>query len=148
MLPYHHQETEYTCGAASMRMIFENLGIKKTEKQMVKLLGTNKVRGTWEKEFPKLAEKYKFTYIVERKGTIKDLKKYLKEGFKIIICYDVVYEGVGHYAILKNINSKTVVLTDPWYGKDHEYKINYFKKIWKTPNEHDLRWFFGIKKNK
>ncbi|MBN2368173.1 C39 family peptidase, partial [Candidatus Woesearchaeota archaeon] len=40
MIPYHAQQTNYTCGTASMRMILEYFGIKKTEKQLARILHT------------------------------------------------------------------------------------------------------------
>jgi len=42
-LKYYKQETNYTCGAAAMRMALEFFGIKKTEKRIAKLLSTNKI---------------------------------------------------------------------------------------------------------
>ena len=42
--PFHKQETNYTCGSAAMRMALESAGIKKSEKQVEKLLSTNKIR--------------------------------------------------------------------------------------------------------
>src|SRR3989344_5537084 len=140
-IPYHYQETAYTCGATSLKMVFESFGIEKTEKQMARLLGTNKVKGTWEKDFPRLAEKYKLIYVVEHKGSIKDLKNFYKEGYKIILCFHLPKEGEDHYAVLKKIDSKEIHLLDPWSGPDKIYPINYFKKIWKTVSEKDLRWF-------
>ena len=60
--PYYKQEREYSCGAAAMRMVLENLGIKKSENEIIKYLGTNKTKGTMNKDFPRLAEKFKLNY--------------------------------------------------------------------------------------
>jgi len=64
-----------------MRMALESIGIKKGEKQLVKLLRTNKIRGTRISSFPQLAEKFKLNYTVKRNATIQDLKRYQKEGY-------------------------------------------------------------------
>ena len=146
IFPYHKQEGAYTCGAACMRMVFEKLGIKKTEKQMVRLLGTNKVKGTHEKEFPRIAEKYKINYLVERKGRISDLKKLFKENWLIIVCYHNPNEDEDHYSVFRSINNTHIHLYDPWSSPDHRFKITYFKKMWKTEFEKDLRWFIALKK--
>ena len=78
--PFHKQETKYTCGAAAMRMALEFCDIKKSEKQVAKLISTNKVRGTWHKNFAIVAEKFKLNYIAMRNATIDDLKEYQKKG--------------------------------------------------------------------
>lgn len=147
VLPYHKQESVYTCGAACMRIAFEKLGIIKTEKQMVKLLGTNKIVGTHEKDFPRLAEKYKINYIVERSGKISELKRLLKNGWIIIVCYNNPALG-DHYSLIRKIGKTEMHLYDPWISPDKKFKINYFKKMWRTKFEKDLRWFFAMKKQK
>jgi ABC-type bacteriocin/lantibiotic exporter with double-glycine peptidase domain len=129
-----------------MRMAFEKLGIRKTEKQMARLLGTNKVMGTHEKEFPKIAEKYRINYLVERKGKISDLKKLHKNKWIIIVCYNNPAEDEDHYSIIRKIEGGLIHLYDPWSSPDHKFKITYFKKIWKTEFEKDLRWFFALKR--
>ncbi|MDD5254255.1 MAG: C39 family peptidase [Candidatus Nanoarchaeia archaeon] len=149
--PYHKQETGYTCGAASMRMILEYLGIKKSERQIAKLLETNKVRGTWPKYFPELAERYKLDYIVERKATIKDIKHLLNEGYLVIICYFYEAGNVDHYSVVKKIDSKYIYFwdPDPNCGPEDKYSISYFEKIWKTDpryQDKERRWIFAMKK--
>jgi predicted double-glycine peptidase len=146
VFPYHSQETSYTCGAACMRMAFEKLGIKKSEKQMARLLGTNKVNGTTEKDFARIAEKYKFNYLVEHRGTLKDLKKFLKNDYVVIVCFHYLPEDIDHYSIIRKIENGEIHLTDPYIGPDHKYKIDYFEKIWKTVSEKDKRWFIALKK--
>ena len=147
-IPYYKQETEWTCGAASMRMVLESFGIKRSEKQLIKLLKTNKVVGTWEFELPKLAERYKLDYVVERNGTVDDLREFVKEGFVIIVCYYIIQEREAHYAVLINIDDENVYLNDPWFGANHILQREYFEKVWKSDpkREGDRRWFIGIKK--
>lgn len=146
--PYHKQETCWTCGSAAMRMALEKLGIKKSEKQVVRILKTNKIRGTWHKDFPRIAEKYNLDYVVKRNATIKDLKHLQKQGFIIIICYYYPKDKVDHYSILNKINSKSIYFYDPWFGKEHKYLLNYFNSIWKSDPKYDneKRWFFAVKK--
>ncbi|KYK26702.1 hypothetical protein AYK26_07125 [Euryarchaeota archaeon SM23-78] len=146
--PFHKQETKYTCGAAAMRMALEFCGIKKSEKQVAKLLGTNKVRGTWHKNFPIVAEKFKLNHVSLRNATIDNLKEYQKKGFAIIICYFYPPEKVDHYSVLKNIDAKNIYFHDPFFGDEHKYLLTYFKKIWKSDPKYDNEkcWFFAVKK--
>lgn len=145
---FHKQESKYTCGTASMRMALESVGIKKSEKQIKKLLGTNRVGGTWHRDFPRLAENYKLNYIAKRNSSINDLKEYQKKGFTIIVCYFYPEEKSGHYSILKKIDDKNIYLWDPWFGPKHRYSLDYFKKVWKINLKYDKEkcWFFAVKK--
>lgn len=148
MIPFHKQETCWTCGSASMRMILEACGIKKSEKQVVKLLGTNKIRGTWAKLYPQLAEKYNLNYIVKRNSTIDEVKKLMKDGYFILTSYYVPKEKVDHFVVVKKIDDEYIYFLDPCYGPEHKYKLIYFLKVWKTDPKYDneMAWFIGIKK--
>jgi len=146
--PFHKQETKYTCGAAAMRMALEFCGIKKSEKQVAKLLNTNKVRGTWHKNFPSVAEKFKLNYTSMRHATINDLKEFQKKDYAVIICYLYPPEKVDHYSVLKKIDKRLIYFWDPFFGDMHKYLLSYFKKIWKSDPKYDNEkcWFFAIKK--
>lgn len=146
--PYHKQEAKYTCGAASARMALEFCGIKKDEKQVIKLLGTNKVRGSWIKNFPRVAEMFKLDYVVKRNAKIEDLRRFHKDGYVIIIDYFYPPEKVDHYSILRKIDSKNIYFCDPFFGPRHKYPLSYFKKIWKCDPKYDpeKRWFIAIRR--
>lgn len=149
-IKYFKQETNYTCGAAAMRMTLSKFGINKSEKQVCKHLGTNKVRGTWNKSFPEFAEKMKLNYIVRRNSNIKELKKAFLEGFAVIVCYYIPKDKVDHYAVVKKINNQSIILMDSYYGDNLIIKINDFLKNWNSDSRWDKekRWFFGVKRGK
>ena len=142
--PYYKQQTNYTCGATCMKMVLASFGIRKSEKQIANLLKTNKVKGTWHKYLPELSEKYKFDYIVERNGKISDLRKYSKQGWKIIVCF--LYRKIPHYSVLKKINWHSIYLLNPCSSPNERYFIPRFKKLWKDDEE--KRWFVAIKKSR
>ncbi|MBU2615558.1 MAG: C39 family peptidase [Nanoarchaeota archaeon] len=145
---FYKQETNYTCGAASMRMALEFFGIKKSEKQLAKLLNTNKVRGTWHRDFPLVAEKFKLSYASIKNATMRDLEAYQRKGFVIILCYLSPDKKSDHYVVLKRIDEKHIHFWDPFYGEKHKYLIHYFKKIWRSDPkyENEGHWFFAMKK--
>lgn len=146
-IPYYEQETIYTCGPACMRMVLASLGIKKSEDQLTKLLGTNKIRGTNHRDFVSLAEKFKLRYSVNREATIHDLKYYYNNHYKIIVCYFHTKDKEGHYAIIRKLTPSKITLMDPIDGPRKTYSINYFNKIWssrKTFNK-ERSWFMAIR---
>ncbi len=146
-IPYHEQETEYTCGSACMKMALDSLGIHKSERQLSRLMRTSKLRGTWHKAFPALAERYKLNYSVIRKAGISDIKRLSAEGYIIILAYYYPTEKVHHYAVFNKLVSSRILLIDPTAGPDHGYTIQKFIKLWKSSPEGDdeKRWLFALK---
>jgi ABC-type bacteriocin/lantibiotic exporter with double-glycine peptidase domain len=146
--PHFHQETEYTCGPACMRMALKHFGIKKSEKALAKMLKTNKVVGTWHKAFPLVAEKYKLNYVVKRHAHIDDLKEYHKKHYFIIISYTHTPEKFSHFSVVSDIDDHFIYLLDPYKRPRHKYKPHSFEKLWKSNfnYEKEKRWFFAMKK--
>jgi ABC-type bacteriocin/lantibiotic exporter with double-glycine peptidase domain len=148
-IPYYKQETKYTCGPACMRMVLNSIGVKKSEKALAKKMQTNKIIGTWHKYIPQLAEAYKLDYIIEREGTISDLRRLYRAGWEIIVCYNTnrtikVDRSGSHYAVIKKINWHSIYLLDPYYGDKKRYFVKIFKRKWRDSEE--FQWFAAIKK--
>lgn len=131
-----------------MRMALAACGILKTEKQVSRLMGTNKVSGTDNKDFPTVAERYKLSYVVRRHSNWEDIKHYLKEGFTIIVGFFSPHEQRDHYAVVKKIDSKHIWLWDPRVGPNNKYALTYFMEIWRKEQTYDKdhAWMFGVKK--
>jgi predicted double-glycine peptidase len=147
-ITFHKQETCYTCGAAAMRMALEACGVKRSEKQVVKLLATNKVRGSWHKNFPVVAERFLLDYVVRRNATIDDLKQLMKEGYVVVVCYFYPPEKVDHYSVIRSIGKDGVAFWDPWWGPEHKLPLPYFRENWKSDPRYDDEkgWLIALKK--
>lgn len=147
-LPYFKQQTEYTCGPASLKMVLHALGINVSEKQMVKELGTTRKTGTANVAFPTVAEARKLTYLTGRNGTMQDLRGLLRRGYKIIVGYFYEPDEEGHYAVVKEVGWFRIVLADPKEGPSHTHSIRHFKKIWHNDPTFDAEegWYFAVKK--
>jgi predicted double-glycine peptidase len=146
--PYHMQETEYSCGAASMRMILSYFGIDKSEAQVRKFVGSKPDGGTYFAGFLNTAKKLKLKYVCEENSSISRLKSLLEDSYQIIVCYYDVKDKTDHYAVVKKIDSGYIHFYDPWYGAYHKYTKAYFRRIWHTRKRKDeaKRWFIAIKK--
>ncbi len=145
-LPYYKQETNYTCGPASLRMVMAYLGYSYEESELRKMLKTTKVWGTLHKNIVKAAEKHKLSYVVKRNTSIEELKKSLKKKKVAIVCYMIPQGNIYHYAVVRKIGSKYIYLHDPYLGPDCKYLIEDFIEVWKSDPKHegDERWFFAI----
>ena len=144
---FYKQETNWTCGPAVARMLFESVGIKKSEKEFIKPLKSNKIRGTYHENFPALAEEFKLDYVVNRNSSIDDLKFFLNNNYIVMVCYFIPEEKTDHYSIVKDIDSSFVYFYDPYYGENHKLSLKDFEKNWKfyTKYSKEKRWFFGVK---
>ncbi len=141
------QQTEWTCGAASMKIMLEACGIVRTEKQIVKMLKTNIVRGTWSKYFPQVAEKFCLNYVVYRNGKVRDLIDTVNAGYFVLTAYYISKQKIDHYSVVKNIDDQYIYFLDPMKGPNHKYKLSYFARVWKTDPKYDNEkgWFIGVK---
>jgi len=145
MIPFYRQQTDWTCGAACVRMAIASLGIRKSENELAKLLKTNKNKsGTLHREIARFFDGLKLNYVVSRNASVSDLKRFQKQNYCIIVGYFLVEHNCGHYAVVKKIGAK-IHLLDPWYGPNHSYSTKEFKKVW-YDGEGEKRWFVGIKK--
>lgn len=145
IIPYYAQEKDNTCGPAALRMLLAALGIKKSEESLVKLLKTTKTKWTPNKSFSSVATHLGLDNFIKKNASISDLKK-LKNNYLIILNYMYPEDNVGHFAVLRKIDSRYVYLLDPLVGPKHKYLIKDFKAIWKSGFDKDTRWLFAVKK--
>lgn len=145
-IPHHEQSTEWTCGPAAMRMALATIGIRRTETQLIRAMGTNRRWGTPNRSFPLTCEHLKLDYVVRRKSTLRALRDLLDEEYVVIVCYTPVDENFGHYSVVRGIGAKEISLVDPLRGPGERYTRREFLDLWKGHEE--PRWMFGVKKPK
>ncbi len=147
---YFKQKKEYTCGPACVRMILNDFGIKKEEKELERELKTNTKRGTLHKQINITLKRYPVKIFTEKESSVKKLVYFIKKGYKIIICYNTkknygkVDIDSSHYSVIRKITSKKLYLLDPYYGKNVRYPIEEFEKRWKSTE--GKRWFIAVKR--
>lgn len=127
---YCRQINDWSCGPAAMQMVLHDLSIKLSQQQLIVKMGSNSRRGTAHVAFSKLAKKLGLNYSVWNSTNIAQLKAVLEQGYRVITCYYLKSESIGHYAVIRRITNKRIFLLDPWCGSNHSYSINYFKRIW------------------
>lgn len=143
--PHYHQETDYTCGPAALRMVAASCGIKKSEKFFARLLKTNARIGTKNRAFATASKKLGFMYNVKENTRVSHLKKLLKSGYRVIVCYYHPKERVGHYAVVAKITKTRMYLLDPFSGPRHTYTLRVFSKIWRGEYELSRHWCIAIR---
>ena len=142
------QKRTWTCGPAALRISLNQLGIRKTEKHLARLLKTTKFSGTKNKNFIKVARYYNLKYIYKKNSSLNEIKKLLDEKYKIVVCYFSRINNSGHFAAVRKITKAYIYLLDPSLGPKTRYKKSYFTKIWIGQYDKEKRWFIALKKKK
>lgn len=144
-IKFYKQETDYTCGLASMRMILSSMKIYKTEEELKKpMLYPRKNGPTPHKGFINLSKKMNLEYQEIENSSIEKIKQLLQKNFKVIVSRYIPSQKVDHYAIVKSVDKKYIYFLDPWFGSNHKYTLEYFDKNW-FDFENKKKWLFAIK---
>lgn len=116
-IPYHEQETEYTCGPASLQMAFSLLGKFESEKTIAVHAETNSEEGTRHQGMIDAALREKFYCYVNADSSIKEMKYFINLGFPVIVDYTEPSSDTGHYAVVSGYKNRHIILNDPWNGQ-------------------------------
>lgn len=117
------------CGPSSLKMVLDYFGVKKSEKELVKLSGATKEKGAETKSLLKAARRLGFKGFVKDFSEISDIKKYVVQK-KIPVIVDWFSGDEGHYSAVVGLNNKNIYLQDPELGGIRKIDIKTFKRIW------------------
>jgi len=117
------------CGPASLKMVLNYFGVRKSERELAKLIGCTRVKGAEAKNLLKAAEKLGFKGSIKDFSEIEDVKKYVQKK-KIPVIVDWFSEDEGHYSVVVGIDKKNIYLQDPELGRIREIDIETFKRVW------------------
>ena len=145
-MKFYEQSTSYSCGAACMRMVLEELGIKRSEEALMKIMGSSPKSGTDNNQLPKLAEHFRLSYVVSRNAKVEDITALQKQGYHIIVGMTDPIDNIGHFTIVKKVTAKEIEFIDPGHGPSHKLQLSVFKKNWKSMFEPDVGLLIGIRK--
>lgn len=126
------------CGPASLKIVLNYFGVEKTEKELAKLCGHNKILGVDAKGIKKVAESLRFKVAVKNESTFKDIEKYLKKNIPIIVNwftrgrkdYLDAETPDGHYSVVCGLDDEFIYLQDPEIGEMRKIKRYDFMRVW------------------
>jgi|GEM_PF-3803299 len=122
---YFRQENEYFCGHAIVKMLVPEAG----QDALAYLLKTNPVTGTSHLEIKEMLEI--FGFCCKENFGVEPLLSSNGTGTANLICYIEPEEQEGHFAFMKEMDSDTVTLIDPYYGENHRISRSYFMNNWR-----------------
>jgi predicted double-glycine peptidase len=140
-LPNLRQTFNYDCGAKAMQIVMAYYGVDVREDELISHLSCHP-EGTSITNMIKVAEEYGFQVEATTGTSLSDLKKYLEEGFPVIILLQAwaeksmtrddwrVDEKDGHYVIAIDYKDDRIIFEDP----------SSFHRTWLGLDELDVRW--------
>lgn len=122
-----HQR-EGACGPAALKIVLENFGRVRTEKQLIKMCKCTPSKGTSTNMMLKTAEKLGLNGFIKDNASLKDIKEYLNKEYAVIVSWFL--EDDGHYSVVSKIDDENIYLQDPHLGYVRAIRLKTFRRIW------------------
>ncbi len=143
-LPYYHQKNCYFCGPTSLKMVFENFGIRKTEDEIARLAGTRKERGTTHQGMIEACRMCGCSCFVHENANMANVKAFLKAKLPVIIDWIDSKSDDGHYSVITSVKGDKIFFSDPWYGPGYGIDRKTFEEYWHDRLTGGCRWVMVV----
>lgn len=146
-IPFYRQSNEFTCGPASLQMIFSFLGKFKKQDNLTRVLHTTKT-GTCHSSLIEEARGEDFFCYVNNNSTIHEIRHFINLGLPVVVNYNEPSTNDGHYAVVVGYDRNKIILNDPWNGKNFKMHENEFILRWHDClNKHTCKkWIMVVSK--
>jgi len=136
--PFQETLNAGMCGPASLKIVFDYYGVKKSEKELAKLCKHNKDLGVDDEKMKKTAESLGFKVKIKNNSSFKDIERWLDKKVPVIV--DWITRGrrdypdsevaEGHCSVVAGLDDEYIYLQDPEIGKIRKLKRSDFMKVW------------------
>ena len=136
--PFQETLNKSYCGPASLKIVLDYYGIRKTEKELAKMTGWNKDLGVDDKGIKKAAEALGFKVKIKNNSNYSDIQKWLDKEVPVIVdwftrgrndCTDSDIPD-GHSSVVAGLDNKFIYLQDPEIGKIRKLNREDFMTVW------------------
>ena len=136
--PFQETLNASMCGPATLKILLDYYGIKKSEKELARMSGWNKTLGIDDQAMKKTAEKLGFKVKIKNNSKYSDLQKWLEKGIPVIVNwftrgrndYPESETADGHYSVVMGLDDKFIYLQDPEIGRIRKIKKYDFMRVW------------------
>jgi len=136
--PFQETLNASMCGPASLKIVLDYYGVKKSEKELVKLCRHNKNLGVDDEKIKKAAESSGFRVEIKNNSNFDDIEKWLDRKVPVIVNWfskgrqDYLESETadGHYSVVAGLDEKYIYLQDPEIGKIRKLKREDFMRVW------------------
>jgi ABC-type bacteriocin/lantibiotic exporter with double-glycine peptidase domain len=134
--PFQETLHQGMCGPASLKMVFDYYGIKKSESELALLCDKND-SGTNEQGIKKAAKSLGFTVEIKNESSLEDIQMWLDKKVPAIVDwftrgradYDDSAVADGHYSVVVGLDEEYIYLQDPEIGGLRKIKRGDFMKV-------------------
>lgn len=117
------------CGPACLKMVLGYFGVKKSERELVRLTGATRKHGVDAVGLLKTARALGFRGFAKDYATFADLRRYiLKRRVPVIV--DWFSEDDGHYSVVAHVDRRNIYLCDPEFGRRRAMPLTTFRRVW------------------
>ena len=116
------------CGPASMKMVLELYGVKKSEDELGRMTKCSPVVGTPGPNIVAAAKKLGFKAFLKDEATLSDVRKWTEKGIPVIVNWFSEYEG--HYSVAVKVTEKFIYLMDPERTRMRKMSAERFEGVW------------------
>ena len=139
-VPFYWQMNEYTCGPASLQMVFEYFGKHMKQEALAKVLKTNEEVGTTHEKLIQTATNNGFYCYVNNSSTISEIKYFLSRNFPVIVHFIEPEDNDPHYAVVVAYEKPYLIFNDPWSGREARMSEDRFVRYWHDEKNTHKRW--------
>ena len=144
-VPYFKQETAYTCGAATLRMVLAFYGKTFSEEEIGKEIGTNEATGTERARMGEIIKQHALSPRERSDASLEDLRFLYTEGLPSIVRFTEPSQNVDHYGVVVGIDETYIFIHDPWNGPEMVLELGKFLVRWPCPHiKGQTCWLLGV----
>lgn len=148
-VPFFKQENDWFCGPAVAQSVLATFGVRLTQKEIAKELGTSPFGGTDRADMGRPLRRHGLTAKSYTLGKLSDIRHFLSQGWVVVVNYIEPDEDICHFAVVTRVTDKNVYLVDPWNGPDFSMAAEEFVKRWYgcAPKSRE-RWFLAARQKR
>lgn len=124
-------------------MVLGRYGRHATQQNLSRQLGCTVKRGTPHKNLRRFFVEKGFSVTERRNATIPMLRAATTRGTTLVNYYDAA-SHFGHFAILRRMTKREIILADPYYGDHRRLSLATFRSLWHNKGRSIQRWFLTI----
>lgn len=148
-LPRIAEITNVHCGPATLQMLFENIGVRVSQDEIVEAAGSSLKRlrrygmsmGEMATAVGRISSSSQFW--MKDNCEISDLKLLLERGIPVGVEWQGEFlqysdEDNGHYSVVTHLDGDKIYIADPYEhfaGKDRRLELDRFEELWWDTNE-------------
>lgn len=143
-VPFFKQSHDHTCGPATLQMVFAYYGKTESQKNIENTLDCHHDRGTSHKKMMGAVRHYGFICHERRNSSMNEVRGFLAQKIPVIVNYTEHLHDEGHYAVIVDATNISVVLNDPWHGKNFKVNLETFEKRWHNSTGRSKKWLLAV----